>query len=171
MPVVKFVRKLDKLSLAELHGELKQATESMENARVHCGHILNMMKARVEVDGGSWWAWFESNVRCISRPEAYRIMEWARAPNPDAAYEAAMAKQREQQKEYREREQERTIKFPNVRETKASRPSWVRPVAPSKPAEDEIQEDLIQLAFEAFDRMNDATRERFARRLKQRFEF
>jgi hypothetical protein len=148
-------------TVEELHAKLIRTWEKVtgheqqaKNYRIECGHLLNEMRKQV---GDKWWEWFTANVRCVSHSEAERIMAWARAPKPEAAYQKAMDKQQE----YNETSNIRWTPA-TIEETAERLGSWAaqsRRKYPDLP----IQKDLIEKALNLVDRMNIPTKARFAK--------
>jgi hypothetical protein len=83
-----------------------EAEQKTQSARVECG--IELMALRVRIEAGeagkiTWWQWYEQKFT-RSRADAEKVMAIASDANPQAAYEAAKARNAEINRAYRQRE-------------------------------------------------------------------
>ena len=170
------LRSLDEMVLLvhKKFDHVVSAQQKFFSARVECGMLLLELRKRIESgeDGANvkWWDWYESRF-ARSRRDAERVMELARAEDPQAAYEQKKVDHAEDMRERRaaaaaptHSESQNYPEESTKRGEAAKRPalSLVEP-----PPEPEVQHDLIDRAIAVVKLMNITTRHRFVVKLRQ----
>ena len=91
--------------VVRMQGNFIAARGSLIAARIECGMELLALRARIETgEAGQigWWEWYEQKFT-RSRADAEKVMAIASDANPQAAYEAAKARNAEINRAYRQR--------------------------------------------------------------------
>jgi hypothetical protein len=144
--------------------------EEFKIARIEAGRLLLELRSRVEAgeDGRvSWWDWYGQKF-ARSRRDAERVMEIASQEDPEWAYDKMKEKRQQYNQSRKEVVKERGSNrwTPEPQDRKVGKPN-VRVVQP-KPQE-EIQQNLIDMAMSIVNRMNVPTKARFARLFERSF--
>jgi hypothetical protein len=157
-PVTPFIS-LD-AAVLRIHQKWQRVVDTEQkarSARVECGMELLALRARIE--GGeageiSWWSYYEQKFT-RSRADAEKVMAIASAENPQAAHEAAKAKNAEINRAYRQRN------FSRSREREPE-PEPEQEILPPEPNPQEIENQIVDL----FKRLHRTAQAQCARRLR-----
>jgi hypothetical protein len=139
------------------------AQQKAQSARVECGIELLALRARIEAgEAGeiSWWSFYERKFT-RSRADAEKIMAIASEANPQAAHEAAKARNAEINRAYRQRKQANT---PAHREREQDKPlGEQQELLPPEPS----QQDLIDQIIDLFKQLHRQSQIRCAIKLRR----
>jgi hypothetical protein len=145
-----------------------EAHEIFKAKRIKLGLDLLKARTRIEVgevgEGVRWWEWFERNFP-QSRSDAERVMAIASAENPQAAYEAAKAKNAAHNRAYRQRQRQGQLSIAREMETPPLAPVAAERVEVPSPSPSE--EWQIEEIAELFKRLPRGAQVRCALRLRK----
>jgi hypothetical protein len=127
------------------------AEQKAQSTRIECGVALLALRARIEAGQAgkiTWWEWYEQKFT-RSRADAEKVMAIASEANPQAAYEAAKARNAEINRAYRQRQRnfsrsrERDQDEAQADERRQSEPE--QEVLPPEPSQQDIEDQIIDL--------------------------
>jgi hypothetical protein len=147
-----------------------EAHEIFKAKRIKLGLDLLEARTRIEAgeagDGVRWWEWFEKNFP-QSRSDAERVMAIASAENPQAAYEAAKAKNAAHNRAYRQRQRQGQLSISREVETPPLAPVAAERVEVLPPSPSPSEERQIEEIAELFKRLPRGAQVRCALRLRK----
>jgi hypothetical protein len=129
-----------------------EAEQKTQSARIECGMRLLELRARIETgEAGkiTWWQWYEQKF-ARSRADAEKVMAIASDANPQAANEAAKARNAENNRAYRQRQ--RNLSRSRERDQDEARADDQhqqkepeQEVLPPEPSQQEIEDQIVEL--------------------------
>jgi hypothetical protein len=133
--------------VVRMHGNFIAAQGGLHAARIECGMELLALRTRIEAgEAGqiSWWAWYETKFT-RSRQDAEKIMALASEANPQAAYEAAKARNAEINRTYRQRKREGAPAHDPARERGKFPEPPEQELLPPEPSQQDIEDRIVDL--------------------------
>lgn len=155
--VIKIEKPLEKLVLeirAHVH-DAGRAETTCAKHQLQAGLRLIELRARVEQDGGNWWAFFDDKFTGYikSRSYAEKLMRWARADDPDGAIDAENSKARERM---------RRLRAVDSAERSAEQSN--------QSLSNRVEYDIVAHALRLVERMSEEERERFDQLYREKYQ-